>query len=98
MMYTAPMVKQYSIAEAQRDLPSVMDLVTSGSEVLLTQRGRIVAVVVSVERYAALKLRRGSFAEAYAEFRGEFPRGVSGLGPRQVRSLRHRDGGRAVSL
>lgn len=92
------MLKQCSVAEAQRDLAALVDLATAGSEIVLTQRGRLVGVLMSIERYAALKVRPGSFSEVYSKFRGRFPRGASGSSPRQIRSLRPRDGGREVNL
>jgi prevent-host-death family protein len=84
------------MAQAARDLTSVVEQAAAGAEVLLTQRGRLVAVVVSVERYAALKVRRGSFADAYGEFRGKFP--GAGLASRHFGGLRDREAGREVSL
>ena len=92
------MLKHCSVAEAQRDLAALVDLATAGSEIVLTQRGRPVGVLVSLERYAALKVRPGSFSAVYSNFRERFPRGASGVSPRQVRSLRPRDGGREVNL
>jgi prevent-host-death family protein len=92
------MLKQCSVAEAQRDLAALIDLATAGSEIVLTQRGRLVGVLVSIERYAALKVRPGSFSEVYYKFRARFPRGASGASSREARSLRPRDGGREVNL
>jgi prevent-host-death family protein len=43
------MSKQYSIAEARRNLPTLVNEVESGTEVELTRRGTPVAVVVSLE-------------------------------------------------
>ena len=53
-MYTGEMSKQYSIADARRNLPSLVDEAEAGSEVQLTRRGRAVAVLVSVEEYQRL--------------------------------------------
>jgi prevent-host-death family protein len=92
------MIKQCSVAEAQRDLAALVDLATAGAEIVLTQRGRLVGVLVSIERYAELKVRPGSFSEVYSKFRARFPRGAPGTGLREVRSLRPRDGGREVNL
>jgi antitoxin Phd len=97
-MYTHRMSKQYSIADARRNLPSVVDEVASGSEVQLTRRGRPVAVVVSVEEYERLKAQRTTFAEAYRAFRKRFPEGSSGISSRYLRSLRDKGRGRAVDL
>ena len=92
------MSKQYSIADARKHLPTVVDEAASGSEVRLTRRGRPVAVVVSIEEYERLKANRTTFAEAYGAFRKKFPEGKAGAGPRYFRSLRDRSPGRKVDL
>lgn len=92
------MLEQCSVAKAQRDLAALVDAATAGSEIVLTQRGRPVAVLVSIERYAALQVRPGSFSEVYAKFRERFPRGATGSSPRKARSLRPRDPAREVNL
>jgi prevent-host-death family protein len=92
------MSKQYSIAEARRSLPTVVDEAESGGEVELTRRGRPVAVVISVEEYERLKSRRATFGEAYGEFREAFPEGTDGIGPGYFRSVRERGRGRVVDL
>ncbi len=98
MLYTAGMVKQYSIAEAQRSLSHLVEEAVSGTEVLLSQRGRPMAVLVSMARYAELKTRRGSFAEAYAAFRATCAGARAGLTSEHFRSLRVREAGRHVAL
>jgi len=97
-MYTYGMSKQYSIADARRNLPSLVDEAEAGSEVHLTRRGRAVAVVVSVAEYERLKASRIGFSEAYQEFRKRFPADGEGLGPRYFRSLRDRGAGRKVVI
>ena len=101
-MYSTRMSKRYSIADARRNLPSLIDEAESGSEVELTRRGRAVAVVVSVEAYERLKLQRSGFGEAYKAFREKYPAGrVAGeeaLGPKYFRGLRDRARGRKVEL
>ena len=98
MLYTAGMVKQYSITEAQRSLSDLVEEATSGAEVLLSQRGRPVAVLVSMARYAELKTRRGSFAEAYAAFRAKSAAAGARVTSEHFRSLRAREAGRQVAL
>lgn len=92
------MSKQYSIADARRNLPSLVDEAEAGAEVRLTRRGRAVAVVVSVGEYERLKANHVGFSEAYQTFRKHFPGDGSGLGPRYFRSLRDRGVGRKVSI
>ena len=98
LMYTGEMSKHYSIADARRNLPSLVDEAEAGLEVQLTRRGRAVAVVVSVEEYERLKANRVGFSEAYEEFRKHFPANGEGLGPRYFRSLRERGVGRKVVI
>lgn len=90
--------QQYSIADARRNLPSLVDEAEAGCEVQLTRRGRPVAVVVSMDQYERLKASRGTFAETYRAFRQRFPAGTTGLGSRYFEGLRDRGGGRKVTL
>ena len=90
--------QQYSIADARKNLPSLVDEAEAGFEVQLTRRGRPVAVVVSIDHYERLKASRGTFVEAYRAFRQRFPEGTTGLGSRYFDSLRDRSGGRKVAL
>jgi prevent-host-death family protein len=92
------MAKQYSIADARRNLPTVVDEVAAGSEVQLTRRGRPVAVVVSIEEYDRLKAQRTTFGEAYKAFRRKFPEAGGGISSRHFRSVRDRGRGRPVDL
>jgi prevent-host-death family protein len=99
------MSKQYSIADARRSLPTLVDEAEAGAEVQLTRRGKTVAVVVSLEAYERLKSQRTSFADAYGAFRETFPegdgpegRGKDETGPSYFRNLRDRTGGRKVDL
>lgn len=98
LVYSLGMSKQYSIADARRNLPTVVDEAESGSEVQLTRRGRAVAVVVSIEEYERLKSNRTTFAEAYDAFRKKFPVGRDGISSRYFRSVRDRGRGREVDL
>ena len=97
-MCTGKMSKQYSIADARRNLPTVVDEVASGSEVQLTRRGRPVAVVVSIEEYERLKAQRTTFAKAYESFRKRFPEGGGRISQKDLRALRDRGRGRSVDL
>jgi prevent-host-death family protein len=62
------MAKTYSVADARAHLPDILDEAMRGRDVHLTRRGHPVAVVVSAERYDALRGARRSFGEAYREF------------------------------
>jgi prevent-host-death family protein len=98
LMYTSGMPKQYSIADARRNLASMVDEAEAGSEVHLTRRGRAVAVMVSVDEYERLQANRVDFSEAYREFRKRFPASREGAGPRYFQSIRDRGHGRKVHI
>jgi prevent-host-death family protein len=97
-VYTRRMSKQYSIADARRNLPSLLDEAESGSEVQLTRRGKAVAVVLSVAAYERLTSQRTSFAETYRTFREKFPAGEAGVPRSHFRALRDRSRGRKVDV
>ena len=100
-MYIMGMAKLYSIADARRNLPSLVDEAEAGAEVQLTRRGRPVAVVLSVAEYENLKYRRAKFGEAFAAFRDRFPadsQASQGISRRDLRGLRDRSAGRKVEL
>src|SRR5687767_1257456 len=88
------MSKAYSVAEARKNLPAVLDEVASGAEVQLTRRGRAVAVLVTVDEYNRLKAGRAAFADAYKEFRAKHP--AAGISIAYFRKLRDRNQGRKV--
>ena len=93
-----PVSKQYSIAEARRNLAGLVSEVEAGAEVQLTRDGQPVAVLVSLAEHARLKARRDRFAELYREFRAKFPEAAPGIGPRYFRVLRDKHEGRKVEL
>jgi prevent-host-death family protein len=90
--------KRYSIAEARKKLPGLIDEAQAGTSVELTRRGRSVAVLVSVDEFERLKERRPSFVDAHAAFRKRFPAERGGIEPRYFRSLRDRSPGRKVDV
>ena len=94
---------QYSIADARKNLPALVDEAVSGGEVRLTRHGREVAVLVSTAEYERLKAGKRSFREAYAAYRAEFPEGDTSdenvpLGPEYWDALRDRAPGPEVVL
>lgn len=88
---------QYSIADARRQLPAIIDEAASGNDVQLTRRGRPVAVVLSMAEYERLKAGKKSFSEAYAAYRLKFPEG-HGIEPEYWEAIRSKDTGREVDL
>lgn len=97
-MYINDVAKQYSVAEARRNLPQILSEAAAGAEVQLTRRGKPIAMLLSVAEYESLKQVRTNFADCYASFRGEFPEGEAVLNKAEARALRDRSPGRKVKL
>jgi prevent-host-death family protein len=91
------MAKQYSIAQARKELARLVDEAEAGAEVQLTRRGRPVAVVVSVGEFQQLKQPR-TFGDAYQAFRRRFPAKKGGIDPKFFSALRDKTRGRKVDL
>jgi prevent-host-death family protein len=92
------MSKQYSIAEARKNLPRLLDQVEAGAELELTRRGRPIAVVLSVSELQRLKSERSGFGQAFASFRRRFPIEASELHKAALSGVRYRGAGRQVKL
>ena len=92
------MGKSYSVADARAHLPEILDEIQDGKEVQLTRRGRAVAVVLSPEKYEALRSDRASFADAYRAFAERHAPEEVALEPDFFESLRDRATGRRVRL
>ena len=60
--------EKVSIAEARRNLPSLIREAERGKAVELTRRGEPVAVLVGHRMFARLTAGRRGFADAYREF------------------------------
>ena len=63
------MENQYSIAEAKNKLPSIIHSVEKGPPVKLTRRGRLVAVLLSIQEYERLSQKKEGFWRALKAFR-----------------------------
>ncbi len=100
MLYIRPMLEpsEYTVAEAQKSLPKLVERVVNGGDVLLVQGNRCVAVLVSPERYAPIKPAPRSFAGVYGELLARFPDTAPGIGPGHFRTFRARDLGSKVAL
>jgi prevent-host-death family protein len=98
MMYTMGMAKTYSVADARAHLPDILDAVEAGKEIQLTRRGRAVAVVLSRQRYEALRREHEGFGEAYRAFLGRHSPEEIGLETDFFDSIRDREPGRRVRL
>jgi prevent-host-death family protein len=92
------MAKSYSVADARAHLPEILDQVEGGKEVELTRRGRPVAVVLSPQRYEALRREHASFADAYRAFVDHHAPEEIGLEADFFDTIRDREPGRRVRL
>jgi prevent-host-death family protein len=97
-MYTVRMAKTYSVADARAHLPDILDEVEAGKEVRLTRRGQPVAVVVSPQKYDALRREGSNFGDAYRAFAARHPLDEIGVEPDFFDSIRDREPGRRVRL
>lgn len=97
-MYICRVSKQYSIADARKQLPSLITQAEAGSSVELTRRGRPVAVLISIAEYERLERRRSEFGEAYSAFLERFPLREVGVERDWADQLRDRTTGRTVEV
>ena len=98
LMYTLGMSKSYSVADARAHLPDILDEVEAGKIVELTRRGRPVAIVLSAQKYEALRGERSNFGTAYRSFTERHEPQEIGLEADFFDSLRDRAAGRRVRL
>ncbi|HEY0709948.1 MAG TPA: type II toxin-antitoxin system Phd/YefM family antitoxin [Polyangia bacterium] len=92
------MGKSYSVADARAHLPDILDDVEAGKEIELTRRGRAVAIVISAEKYEALRGEQSSFGEAYRAFTARYDLDEIGLDSDSLDSIRDQAPGRRVRL
>jgi prevent-host-death family protein len=92
------MSKSYSVADARAHLPEILDDVEAGTDVQLTRRGRLVALVLSPERYEMLCSELTNFGDAYRAFLSRHTNEEIGLTSGFLDSLRAREPGRRVRL
>ncbi len=92
------MAKSYSVADARAHLPAILDDVEAGKEIELTRRGRAVAIVISPEKYEALRSEQANFGDAYRAFVSRHSLDEVGLEPDSLDSTRDRAPGRRVRL
>lgn len=92
------MAKSYSVADARAHLPDILDDVEAGREIELTRRGRTVAVVISTEKYEALRREQSNFGDAYRSFVDRHALVEVGLDADFFDAVRDREPGRRVRL
>jgi prevent-host-death family protein len=97
-MYTSYMTRTYSVAAARAHLPQILDQVEAGSNIGLSRRGRLVAVVLSSEEYQTLRGERVHFGDAYHAFLQQNDLAKVGLSTDAIDSLRDKTPGRKVRL
>ena len=68
----APVTERRSIAEARRNLPSLVRDAQNGRAVELTRRGEPVAVLIGHREFGRLTSGRRGFGKAYREFASAF--------------------------
>ena len=78
------MTQQYSIADARRNLPSLIREAENGRTVELTRRGELVAVLVGRQTFEQLSTGRRDFADAYRDFREAFDLNELALNPDEL--------------
>ena len=96
---TSLLSEKLSIAEARRNLPSLIREAERGKAVELTRRGEPVAVLVGHRMFARLIAGRRGFADAYREFAQRVDLTEVGLDPDVLfDGVRAPTPGRAVEL
>ncbi len=92
------MSRQYSIAQARANLPTIVDQAEAGQEIQLTRRGKPVAVVISLREFERLRGERAPFGDAYKRFLKAHPLGDVGLDEGFFDSHRSKEVGRKIAL
>lgn len=93
------MTDRHSIAEARRNLPSLVRAAESGSAVELTRHGEPVAVLIGWKAFERLAAGRRRFTEAYAAFANDADLQALGLEPDEVfGTVRDMTPGRDIEL
>ena len=78
------MAKQHSIAEARKNLPSLVRAAEAGKAVELTRRGEPVAVLIGRRHYERLTTKYRGFSETYGEFTREVDLEELAINPEEV--------------
>ena len=93
------MTDRHSIAEARRNLPSLIRAAESGTAVELTRHGKSVAVLIGWKAFERLAAGRRRFTEAYAAFAKDADLQALGLDPDEVfGAVRDMTPGRDIEL
>ena len=93
------MADRHSIAEARRNLPSLVREAENGKIVELTRRGETVAVLIGCREFERLSSQRRSFGDAYREFESSVEFAGLALDPDELfGEVREETAGREVWL
>ena len=90
------MENRYSIAEAKNKLPSIIHSVEKGPSVKLTRHGKPVAVLLSIQEYERLSLKKQGFWRALKTFRKLTEKEDTVISNADFKSLRDSSPGREV--
>ena len=91
--------EQHSIADARRNLPTLVRDAENGRAVELTRRGELVAVLIGRREFERLTSDRRGFAEAYRGFVQSVELAKLALDPDELFGIaREEDSGRDVRL
>ena len=94
-----PMTERHSIAEARRNLPSLVHDAENGKAVEITRRGEPVAVLIGHHVFERLTAGQRGFSEAYREFADAVDLRELELDPEELfGDLREEAAGREVRL
>lgn len=91
-----PMQKQYSIAEAKDNLPSIIHQVEQGPSVKLTRRGKPVVVLLSMSEFERLTFSNAGFWNSLMSFQQLIHEGKSAFSDQDFEGLRDSSSGREV--
>jgi len=92
------MAKRYSVADARKHLPELLDQVEGGRTIEITRRGAPVAVVLPVAEYRRVHGGMAPFKRALGVWRARFSDADRDLPDNFFDELRERSGGRDVDL
>ena len=90
------MQKQYSIAEAKDNLPSIIHQVEQGPSVKLTRRGKPVVVLLSMSEFERLTFSNAGFWNSLMSFQQLIHEGKSAFSDQDFEGLRDSSSGREV--
>ena len=87
------MTGQHSIAEARRNLPTLVRDAENGKAVELTRRGELVAVLIGRREFERLTSGRRGFADAYRGFAQSVELAKLALDPDELFGVAREEGG-----